>query len=95
MKPADFNSYGSRRGNHEVMVRGTFANVRLRNKLVATEGGFTRHLPTNTEMSIFDASEKYRADGHAARRFSRAKNTARARRATGRPRVRRCWACAP
>ncbi len=63
VKPADFNSYGSRRGNHEVMVRGTFANVRLRNKLVATEGGFTRHLPTNTEMSIFDASEKYRAAG--------------------------------
>jgi aconitate hydratase len=62
VKPADFNSYGSRRGNHEVMVRGTFANVRLRNKLVATEGGFTRHLPTNTEMSIFDASEKYHAD---------------------------------
>jgi aconitate hydratase len=63
VKPADFNSYGSRRGNHEVMVRGTFANVRLRNKLVATEGGFTRHLPTATEMSIFDASEKYRAAG--------------------------------
>jgi len=63
VKPADFNSYGSRRGNHEVMVRGTFANVRLRNKLVSTEGGFTRHLPTNTEMSIFDASEKYRGDG--------------------------------
>jgi aconitate hydratase len=63
VKPADFNSYGSRRGNHEVMVRGTFANVRLRNKLVATEGGFTRHLLSNTEMSIFDASEKYRADG--------------------------------
>ncbi len=63
VKPADFNSYGSRRGNHEVMVRGTFANVRLRNKLVATEGGFTRHLPTNTEMSIFDASQKYIAEG--------------------------------
>jgi aconitate hydratase len=63
VKPADFNSYGSRRGNHEVMVRGTFANVRLRNKLVSTEGGFTRHMPSNTEMSIFDASEKYRADG--------------------------------
>ena len=63
VKPADFNSYGSRRGNHEVMVRGTFANVRLRNKLVATEGGFTRHLPTGAEMSIFDASEKYRAEG--------------------------------
>src|SRR5882757_4222608 len=61
VKPGDSNSYGSRRGNHEVMVRGTFANVRLRNKLVATEGGFTRHLPTNTEMTIFDASEKYRA----------------------------------
>jgi aconitate hydratase len=63
VKPADFNSYGSRRGNHEVMVRGTFANVRLRNKLVSTEGGFTRHLPTNQEMSIFDASEKYIAEG--------------------------------
>jgi aconitate hydratase len=63
VKPADFNSYGSRRGNHEVMVRGTFANVRLRNKLVQTEGGFSRYLPTNTEMSIFDASEKYRAEG--------------------------------
>ncbi|MGA7377653.1 MAG: aconitate hydratase [Candidatus Sulfotelmatobacter sp.] len=63
VKPADFNSYGSRRGNHEVMVRGTFANVRLRNKLVSTEGGFTRHLPTNQEMSIFDASQKYQAEG--------------------------------
>jgi len=63
VKPADFNSYGSRRGNHEVMVRGTFANVRLRNRLVQTEGGFTRHLPTNTEMSIFDASKKYRSEG--------------------------------
>jgi aconitate hydratase len=62
VKPADFNSYGSRRGNHEVMVRGTFANVRLRNKLVATEGGFTRHLPTNQEISIFDASQKYQSE---------------------------------
>ncbi len=63
VKPADFNSYGSRRGNHEVMVRGTFANVRLRNKLVNVEGGFTRHLPTNQETSIFDASQKYQAEG--------------------------------
>jgi len=63
VKPADFNSYGSRRGNHEVMVRGTFANVRLRNKMVNTEGGFTRHLPDGTEMSIYDASAKYIADG--------------------------------
>jgi aconitate hydratase len=62
VQPADFNSYGSRRGNHEVMVRGTFANVRLRNKMVSTEGGFTRHLPDGTEMSIFDASEKYQAE---------------------------------
>jgi len=62
VQPADFNSYGSRRGNHEVMVRGTFANVRLRNKMVSTEGGFTRHLPDGGEMSIFDASEKYHAE---------------------------------
>ena len=59
----DFNSYGSRRGNHEVMVRGTFANVRLRNLLApGTEGGVTRHLPDGEAMSIFDASEKYAAE---------------------------------
>jgi aconitate hydratase len=63
VKPADFNSYGSRRGNHEVMVRGTFANVRLRNKMVPNlEGGFTRHLPDEAEMTIFEASEKYREE---------------------------------
>ncbi len=62
VQPGDFNSYGSRRGNHEVMVRGTFANVRLRNKMVNAEGGFTRHLPDGTEMSIFDAAEKYHAE---------------------------------
>ena len=63
IKPADFNSYGSRRGNHEVMVRGTFANVRLRNKMVPNlEGGFTRYLPSGAEMSIFEASEKYIAE---------------------------------
>jgi aconitate hydratase len=60
VKPADFNSYGSRRGNHEVMVRGTFANVRLRNKLApGTEGGVTRLLPGGEPMSIFEASERY------------------------------------
>jgi len=64
VKPADFNSYGSRRGNHEVMVRGTFANVRLRNKMVPNlEGGFTRYLPEGPEMSIFEASEKYISGG--------------------------------
>jgi aconitate hydratase len=63
VKPADFNSYGSRRGNHEVMVRGTFANVRLRNQMVPNlEGGFTRHLPDGEEMSIYEASERYIAE---------------------------------
>ena len=62
--PKDFNSYGSRRGNHEVMMRGTFANVRLRNKLVpGVEGGFTRYLPTGEQMSIYDAAMKYQEDG--------------------------------
>jgi aconitate hydratase len=64
VKAADFNSYGSRRGNHEVMVRGTFANVRLRNKLApGTEGGLTRLLPEGEGMSIFDASVKYAQRG--------------------------------
>ncbi len=64
VKPANFNSYGSRRGNHEVMMRGTFANIRLRNKLApGTEGGVTRHLPSGTEMSIFDAAMQYKDEG--------------------------------
>jgi aconitate hydratase len=64
VKHGDFNSYGSRRGNHEVMVRGTFANVRLRNKLApGTEGGVTRLLPEGEQMSIFDASVKYTERG--------------------------------
>jgi aconitate hydratase len=58
----DFNSYGSRRGNHEVMVRGTFANIRLRNKLVEREGYWTQHLPDGEEVTIYDASERYRAE---------------------------------
>ena len=61
---SEFNSYGSRRGNHEVMVRGTFANIRLKNKMApGTEGGVTRHLPDGETMSIFDASERYREEG--------------------------------
>jgi aconitate hydratase len=64
VKPADFNSYGSRRGNHEVMVRGTLANIRLRNLMApGTEGGWTTHLPSNERMFIYDASMKYQADG--------------------------------
>ncbi len=64
VKPRDFNSYGSRRGNHEVMVRGTFANIRLKNQMVpGVEGGWTRHLPDGEKMFIYDASVKYKADG--------------------------------
>ena len=60
----DFNSYGSRRGNHQVMMRGTFANIRLRNGLVpGVEGGVTVYLPTGEQMSIYDAAMRYKADG--------------------------------
>jgi aconitate hydratase len=63
VEPKDFNSYGSRRGNHEVMVRGTFANIRLRNLLVpGVEGGVTVHHPTRERMSIYDAAMKYAAE---------------------------------
>ncbi|MDJ0906044.1 MAG: aconitate hydratase AcnA [Woeseiaceae bacterium] len=66
VKPVDFNSYGSRRGNHEVMMRGTFANIRLRNQLApGTEGGWTRHQPSGEQMSIYDASLKYQQEGTA------------------------------
>jgi aconitate hydratase len=64
VQKADFNSYGARRGNHEVMMRGTFANIRLRNQLVpGTEGGVTVHIPTGEQLSIYDASMRYQAEG--------------------------------
>ena len=64
VQKSDFNQYGARRGNHEVMMRGTFANIRLRNQLVpGTEGGYTRHLPDGEKLSIFDAAMRYAADG--------------------------------
>ncbi|MBK9750699.1 MAG: aconitate hydratase AcnA [Chloroflexi bacterium] len=64
IQKADFNVYGARRGNHEIMIRGTFANIRLRNQLVpGTEGGITMYLPTSEVMPIYDASQKYIADG--------------------------------
>ena len=93
----DFNSYGSRRGNHEVMIRGTFANIRLRNQLApGTEGGFTRDFTTgegdDAEVtSVYEASEHYLP---RAPRWScwPARSTAPAPRATGRPRAPRCWA---
>ena len=63
VQPGDFNQYGARRGNHEVMMRGTFANIRLRNLLLpGTEGGITEYLPTGEQMSIFDAAMRYKAD---------------------------------
>ena len=64
VQPKDFNSYGARRGNHEVMMRGTFANIRLRNQLVpGVEGGVTVHLPSGEQASIFDAAMRYRDEG--------------------------------
>jgi aconitate hydratase len=64
VKPGDFNSYGARRGNHEVMVRGTLANIRLRNQMApGTEGGWTTHVTSNEVMYIYDASVKYQKDG--------------------------------
>jgi aconitate hydratase len=63
VQPREFNSYGSRRGNHEVMMRGTFANVRLRNQLVSREGGWTLHLPNEEETTIYDAAMQYQRDG--------------------------------
>ncbi len=64
VQPKDFNSYGSRRGNHEVMVRGTLANIRLRNQLApGTEGGWTRHFPSGDEMYIYDAAMRYQREG--------------------------------
>ena len=64
VSPRSFNSFGSRRGNHEVMIRGSFANIRIRNKMVGgKEGGWTVHVPTGEEMSIYDASSKYMSEG--------------------------------
>ena len=64
IRPAQFNSYGSRRGNHEVMMRGTFANIRIRNEMVpGVEGGFTKHQPSGEEMPVYDAAMKYAEEG--------------------------------
>ncbi len=63
VEPGDFNSYGSRRGNHEVMIRGTFANIRLRNQLVEKSGGYTRHFPDGEETSIYEAAMLYAEEG--------------------------------
>ena len=63
IRPEEFNSYGARRGNHEVMMRGTFANIRIRNEIVpGIEGGYTKHMPDGEEMSVFDASMRYQEE---------------------------------
>jgi len=62
VSPSDFNSFGSRRGNHEVMMRGTFANIRIRNQMMSDEGGSTVHQPSGDQMTIFEAAERYRLD---------------------------------
>src|SRR5437588_9017128 len=63
VKPSDFNQYGTRRGNHEIMMRGTFANIRLKNQMVpGVEGGFTVHYPSRQRMSIYDAAMRYKQD---------------------------------
>ncbi len=63
VEPRDFNSYGARRGNHEVMIRGTFANIRLRNKLASKEGGWTTYQPGGELMTIYDAAMRYQQEG--------------------------------
>ncbi|WP_391529280.1 aconitate hydratase AcnA [Photorhabdus akhurstii] len=63
VEPKDFNSYGSRRGNHEVMMRGTFANIRIRNEMISgIEGGYTRHIPSQTQLAIYDAAMRYQEE---------------------------------
>ena len=94
VRQEDFNSYGARRGNHEVMVRGTFANVRIKNLMVpGVEGGVTVISPTASAMSIYDAAMEYQKRRHAAGDLRRAGVRHRLARATGRPRARSSSAC--
>jgi aconitase A len=86
----DFNSYGSRRGNHEVMMRGTFANIRIRNEMVpGVEGGMTRYLPGTEVVSIYDAAVSYQQGSHS--RLLPVKSTVPAPAVTGRQKGRVCW----
>ena len=96
VEPRDFNSFGARRGNHEVMVRGTFGNIRLRNALAdGREGGYTAHLPSGDALTIFEAAERYRGRGRAAGGARRQGVRLRLARATGPRRARSCSASAP
>ena len=94
--PHDFNSYGARRGNHEVMMRGTFANIRIKNQMVpGVEGGVTVHYPSGEQHVDLRRGHALPATKACRWSSSPARNTAPARRATGRPRARGCSACAP
>ena len=89
IRPEDFNSYGARRGNFEVMTRGTFANIRIRNEMVpGTEGGFTKHMPDGKEMSVYEASMQYQQD----LLFFESLKILMWFNVTGQRRVRTCWA---
>jgi hypothetical protein len=93
--PLEFNSYGARRGHHEVMMRGTFGNIRLHNQLVeGKEGPYTVHLPSGEEAFIYDAAMRYAAEGVPLVLLA-AESTAPGRRVTGPPRARHCSASAP
>ena len=88
VRPTDFNTYGARRGNHNVMVRGTFANIRIKNEMVpGVEGGMTKLQPDGTVMSIYDAAMEYKNAPLAAGGMEYGTG----RRATGRPRGPSCW----
>jgi len=89
----DFNSYGSRRGNDEIMARGTFANTRLINKMVEKVGPNTIHIPSGKEMAIFDAAEAYQKSGIDT--FLQEKNMARVHHETGRRKALLYLACVP
>ena len=91
VRPEDFNGYGARRGNHEVMMRGTFANIRIRNKMTPDiEGGVTKHFPSGKVMSIYDAAMQYEAEGRPLVVFA-GKEYGTGSSATGRPRAPSFW----
>ena len=93
--PLDFNSYGARRGHHEVMMRGTFGNIRLRNALAAKEGPYTTYQPDGDGDVPVRRIDALPGRGRARWSSSRAPSTAAAAPGTGRPRAPACWACAP
>lgn len=93
VEPKDFNSYGSRRGNHEVMMRGTFANIRLRNRLApGTEGGVTNHQPSGEQMSIYDAAMRYKDEAWPASSLQ-ARSMVPVHPVTGQPKALVCRVC--